>query len=184
MKALTSAELDVERRMIEAAQLDSRRFAELYARHFERVYAFAVTRTANRGDAEEVTAETFARALRSLGRFEWRGVPFAAWLLQIAAHAAADQHRRRSRETPLDEAGDGVVTLPATELADVEERADLFALVDRLPEDQRQVIVARFGQGRSSKEVAQALGRSEGAVKQLQYRALKTLRAWMGARRD
>jgi RNA polymerase sigma-70 factor (ECF subfamily) len=184
MKALTSAELDVERRMIEAAQLDSRRFAELYARHFDRVYAFAVTRTENRGDAEEVTAETFARALRNLGRFEWRGVPFAAWLLQIASHAAADQRRRRRREAPLDEAGDGAAALRATDLADVEERADLFALVDRLPDDQRQVIVARFGQERSSKEVAQALGRSEGAVKQLQYRALKTLRAWMEARRD
>jgi RNA polymerase sigma-70 factor (ECF subfamily) len=184
MKALTAAELDVERRMIEAAQLDSRRFAELYARHFDRVYAFAVTRTEQRSDAEEVTAETFARALRNLGRFEWRGVPFAAWLMQIAAHAAADQHRRRSREAPLDEAGDGAATSWTTELAEVEERADLFALVERLPDDQRRVIVARFGQERSCREIARALGRSEGAVKQLQYRALKRLRTWMESRHD
>src|SRR5262245_41547511 len=125
MRVLTTAELDVERRMIEAAQMDSRAFAELYARHFDRVYAFAVTRTESRGDAEEVTAETFARALRNLGRFEWRGVPFSAWLLQIAARAAADQYRRRRREAPLDAAGDGAAAVPDAELADVEARADL-----------------------------------------------------------
>jgi len=184
MKVLTPADLDVERRLIEAAQLDSRRFAELYARHFDRVYAFAVARTENRGDAEEVTAETFARALRNLGRFEWRGVPFVAWLTQIAAHAAADQRRLRGREAPLDTAADDVAAVSDKELADIEEHADLFALVERLPDDQRRVIVARFGQERSGKEIARALGRSEGAVKQLQYRALKTLRTWMESRHD
>lgn len=102
--------------------------------------------------------------------------------MPIAAHVAADQHRRRRLETPLD----GLVDEPAVAwpaaMAEVEERADLFALVERLPPDQRRVIVARFGQERSSHDIARALGRSEGAVKQLQYRALKTLRAWVEAR--
>ncbi|MGH2588549.1 MAG: RNA polymerase sigma factor [Dehalococcoidia bacterium] len=170
--------------MIEAAQQDSRRFTELYDRHFDRVYAFAVARTGDQRDAEDVTAETFARAFRNLPRFEWRGVPFAAWLFQIAARAAADHNRRRGRDLSLDSLDDDPASLPDLQFGDVEDRADLFALVGRLPEDQRQVIVARFGQERSCREIAEDLGRSEGAVKQLQYRALKTLRTWVGSSHD
>ncbi|MGD9890098.1 MAG: RNA polymerase sigma factor [Dehalococcoidia bacterium] len=184
MKMLSTAELAAEQRLIEAAQRDSRRFAELYDCYFDRVYAFALTRTLSRRDAEDVTAETFARVLRTLPRFEWRGVPFTAWLLPIAAHVAVDHYRRRRHETPLDELAEEPVAAWSTEIAAVEERADLFALVERLPADQRQVIVARFGQERSSQDIARALGRSEGAVKQLQYRALKTLRTWVEARHD
>jgi RNA polymerase sigma-70 factor (ECF subfamily) len=184
MKMLSTAELAAEQRLIEAVQHDTRRFAELYTCYFDRVYAFALTRTESRRDAEDVTAETFARVLRTLPRFEWRGVPFTAWLLPITAHAAADLYRRRRQETPLEDVSEELTAAWSEQFAEVEERADLFALVERLPAGQRRVIVARFGRELSCQDIARALGRSEGAVKQLQYRALKTLRTWVEARHD
>ena len=170
MKAQTK-EAD-ERLLVEAAQADSARFADLYERHFERVYAFIVGRVRNRQEAEDLTSEVFRHALQNLRRFEWRGVPFAAWLLRIAANAMADRWQRLAREQgdpppgPPDEA--------ATE--DIERRALLFQLVGKLALDQQRVIVARFVEEKSVRDIAQELARSEGAVKQLQFRALANLR--------
>src|SRR6185295_19075563 len=79
--------LDDEQRLVEAAQRDPSHFAELYERHFERVYAYVVRRVRDRDEAEDLTSEVFHQALAHLGRFEWRGLPFAAWLFRIAANA-------------------------------------------------------------------------------------------------
>lgn len=164
-----------ERLLIEAAQQDPTRFAELYENNFHRVYAFIARRVRDRAEAEDLTAEVFHQALSNLGRFEWRGVPFAAWLLRIAANTLADRWQRASR----------VQEIPAEILESAEPRADqeverramLFQLVERLPDDQRLVIVKRFVEQKSVREIAQELGRSEGAVKQLQFRALQSLRS-------
>jgi len=94
---LDARQLEAERRLIEASQKQPRRFAQLYERYFDRVYAFALTRTGDRTAAEDVTAETFRRAFENLPRFQWRGVPFSAWLFRIAASKVADLRRRRSR---------------------------------------------------------------------------------------
>jgi RNA polymerase sigma-70 factor (ECF subfamily) len=160
-----------EKLLIEAAQQDPSRFAELYEAHFDRVYAYIAHRVRNRDVAEELTADVFHRALASLGRFEWRGVPFGAWLMRIAANVIADRWRHDGESIPTDE-----LELPAVEYA-IERRAMLFQLVDALPPDQRLVIVRRFVEDKSVREIAAELGRSEGAVKQLQFRALETLRA-------
>src|SRR5215813_6771833 len=88
---------DDERLLIEAAQADPRRFGELYERNFDRVYAFLARRAGSRGEAEDLTAEVFHHALANIARFEWRGVPFAAWLLSIARHALADRWQRAAR---------------------------------------------------------------------------------------
>lgn len=163
-----------ERIMIEAAQRDPSRFAELYESNFHRVYAFIARRVGNRGEAEDLTAEVFHQALANLGRFEWRGVPFASWLLRIAANTLADRWQRTSRgqEVQVDEWENSE---PGVE-EDVERRAMLFQLVDLLPADQRLVIMRRFLEQKSIRDIAQEIGRSEGAVKQLQFRALETLR--------
>src|SRR4030095_9061959 len=83
-----------ERLLIEAAKIDPLRFADLYERHFDRVFALLAPRAAGRADAEDVTAEVFHRALANVGRFEWRGSPFVVWLLQIARNALADRWQR------------------------------------------------------------------------------------------
>lgn len=181
---LTAKELEAERRLIEASQREPRCFAQLYERYFHRVYAFALTRTGDRTAAEDVTAETFRLAFQNLSRFQWRGVPFSAWLFRIAANAAADQRQQAARQTPLDNVPDEPSKSWESRFIEVEERVQLFELVRRLPKDQRQVIGMRFGQEKGSKEIAQALGRSEGAVKALQFRALESLRTWVGESHD
>jgi RNA polymerase sigma-70 factor, ECF subfamily len=164
-----------ERLLIEAAQQDPSRFAELYETNFHRVYAFVVRRVRDRDEAEDITAEVFHEALRSLGRFQWRGAPFAAWLLRIAANTLADRWQRAARngEVPTDDLADTDVSIQA----EAERRAMLYQLVDRLPPHQRLVILRRFADQKSAREIALELRRSEGAIKQLQFRALETLRS-------
>lgn len=165
-----------ERDLIEAARSDPRRFGELYEDNFERVYAFVLRRVRHREEAQDLTAEVFQRALAGLARYEWRGAPFSAWLYRIAVNAIIDRAQRSVNETVLPE----TLTDDAASLEDIEERARAFRLAGELPSDQRQVIVLRFAQQRSIREIAAILERSEGAVKQLQFRALRTLRAQLG----
>ncbi len=166
-----------ERVLVDAAQRDPARFAELYSLHFERIYAFIVGRVRRRDIAEDLTSEVFHKALAGLRSYEWRGAPFAAWLLRIAANAVADEAKRSAREVPNTEDPLEPVTEPEQDA--IERRARLFRLVDRLPSDQRRVIFERFVEQRSIREIAQQLGRSEGAVKQLQFRAVESLRKQM-----
>ena len=165
-----------ERLRIEAAQKDPGRFADLYEEHFERVYAYVLRRISNRTEAQDVTADVFQQALANLKRFQWRGAPFAAWLYRIAANAVADHFQRMSRQSS-DPPPDS--SFEEENYEDVERRAALFRSVDKLPPDQRRVIVMRFGEEKSIREIAQEIGRSEGAVKQLQWRGLQSLRAQM-----
>jgi RNA polymerase sigma-70 factor (ECF subfamily) len=172
-----SPEQAEERLLVEAAQKDPARFGELYELNFERVYAFIARRVCDRDAAEDLTSEVFHKALANVRRFEWRGAPFAAWLLRIAANAIADRGQRAGRELAVDDPPD--VAAEASALADLEEvehRARLFRLVERLPEDQRRVIAMRFAEEKSIRQIAEALGRTEGAVKQLQFRGLENLR--------
>lgn len=164
-----------ERLMIEAAQRDPNHFAELYEHNFERVYGYVMRRVGNRDEAQDVTAEVFHEALANLSQFEWRGTPFIAWLLRIAANAIADRWKRSARDPVT--SGD-FVEIGIEE--HVERQAMLSQLVEGLPPEQRLVIVRRFIDQRSIREIAQELKRSEGAVKQLQFRALQALRAQMG----
>jgi RNA polymerase sigma-70 factor, ECF subfamily len=165
-----------ERALVEAAQGDPRRFAPLYEAYFDRVYAYVVRRVRDRQDAEDVTSEVFRRALAGIGRFEWRGAPFGAWLMKIAANVIADRWERAQRQRDLERCE------PAAEPRsdDLERRVLLFGLVRQLPQDQQRVIRMRFVEQKTIREIATELGRSEGAVKQLQFRGLEGLRARMG----
>ena len=173
MRALEIKDETGERMLIEAAQRDPSCFADLYESNFERVYAYIASRVRDRDAAQDLTAEVFQEALANIGSFEWRGVPFVAWLMRIASNAIADRWQRRAKEPPLP---DDPMEEPGVE-DEIERRAMLSQLVDALPEDQRHVVIRRFVEQRSIREIAQELGRSEGAVKQLQFRALQTLRA-------
>src|ERR1700732_3784743 len=88
-----------EQRLIEAAQKEPAQFAALYEINFERVYPFIGRRVQDRIEAQDLTSDVFHQALANLGRFEWRGTPFAAWLFRIAANAIADRFERMSKET-------------------------------------------------------------------------------------
>ena len=189
MKALKK-EAD-ERLLIEAAQDDPARFAELYELNFERVYAFVIRRVGNRAETEDITADVFHQALANLKRFEWRGIPFAAWLFRIASNLIADRWQHSAREVQdggqfeaisADLENVSAATVRPAEIEQVERRATLFRLVDTLPAEQKRVLLSRFFEQKSIKEVAHEIRKTEGAVKQLQFRALSTLRArWEGA---
>jgi RNA polymerase sigma-70 factor (ECF subfamily) len=175
-----------ERSLVEAARRDASRFGEVYERYFELVYAYVVRRVRDRAAAEDLTSEVFRKALASLPRFKWTGAPFGAWLLRVASNLIIDRAKRVARERNADEpalaraaaAVDEPVNSqsPQRNLEDAERHAHLFRLVDALPGDQRRVVAMRFAEEKSINEIAIELNRSEGAIKQLQFRALETLR--------
>ena len=172
MKAIAS-ESD-EQALVEAAQTNPARFAELYEANFDRVYAFIARRTANREQAQDLTSEVFQRALSGLGGFKWQGMPFVAWCIGIARNVLAQHAFGKPAECRLPEdlgTDDGG-----------ERRTMMLQAIQSLAEDQKQVILRRFFEQRSIREIAQELGRSEGAVKQLQLRALRKLRDFLGSK--
>lgn len=170
-----------ERRLIEAAQRDRAGFAGVYEKYFVLVYAYVARRTRSRDETEDLTAEVFRKALENISKFKWTGAPFATWLFRIASNLIADRAKRMARDAniPLSEsmvssAGGSQWQI---ELEGIERQAKLFQFVDELNDDQRRVVAMRFAEERSIREIADALSRSEGAVKQLQFRALKNLRS-------
>src|SRR5439155_11499500 len=144
--------------------------------HFHRVYAYVLRRVRwRREEAEDVTSEVFHHALASIGNYDCRGVPFSAWLIRIAANLIVDRWRQASRESetpPPEDIEDG-------SSEDIEQCAALSQLVHGLPKDQRRIVTLRFVEQKSIKEIAKEIQRTEGAVKQLQFRALTKLRAQM-----
>jgi RNA polymerase sigma-70 factor, ECF subfamily len=159
-----------ERLLIEAAQNEPARFAELYDMNFDRVYAFFARRVATREEAQDLTAEVFHQALASIRSFNWQGAPFLAWLYGIAANVLSSHWQKLGRSHSAEE-------LELCAAGDEIERSVMLAeLVEALQPDQRRVVLQRFVNQKSIREIANDLGRSEGAVKQLQLRALQNLR--------
>ena len=176
-----------ERRLVEAAQQDRACFGDVYERYFELVYGYVARRVQDRAATEDLTSEVFRKALASLDRFKWTGAPFGAWLLRIASNLIADRFKRQAKDgvrvdTSFLTAGlaPGVDASAKqsqqVQLEDAERRAWVIRKVDELPDDQRRVVRMRFAEEKSITEIAVELGRSEGAVKQLQFRALQNLR--------
>ncbi|MBJ7593723.1 MAG: sigma-70 family RNA polymerase sigma factor [Candidatus Dormibacteraeota bacterium] len=173
-------ELEAERLMIEAAQRDRAAFAPLYERYVDQIYAYAHTLTRNRELAEDVTASTFAKAIEDLPRFEWRGVPYSAWLYRVAANLVARQARRPAW-LDLDEHQPVDGESPEQIVEQRDREATVRAAVATLPDDQRQAVLLRFGGELRNREIGEIMGRSEGAVKLLTFRAMTSLRQELGA---
>ena len=177
---LGKADETEERRLIEAAQQDRACFGAVYERYFELVYGYVARRVRDRAVTEDLTSEVFRKALANIDRFKWTGAPFGAWLVRIASNLIADRAKREAKSgVRVDEPSD---TSSASESQQVqlevaERRARVIRMVDELPDDQRRVVRMRFADEKSISEIALELDRSEGAVKQLQFRAFKNLRA-------
>ena len=174
-----------ERRLIEAAQQDRAHFADVYGRYFELVYGYIARRVRDRAMTEDLTSEVFRKALTNIDRFKFTGAPFGVWLLRIASNLMADRAKRNAREehnsdssvTAEQMTGASAGESQQFQLEQAERRAWVIQMVDELPDDQRRVVRMRFAEEKSVNEIATALGRSEGAVKQLQFRAFQNLRA-------
>lgn len=171
-----------ERRLIEAARRDRSAFRPIYLAHADAVFAYLVRRVRDPSLAEDLTADTFERALARIGKFEWRGAPLRAWLLRIADRAATDwlrrAHRRPMAELPPD---DLLPNRPSAEQGAVrrERNAQIVEAINVLPAAQRQVVLMRLGEGVGHAEIARRLGRSEGAVRMLYTRGLRRVRGYL-----
>src|SRR6188472_937768 len=161
------------------AKLDAD-FSELYKAHLKDVYSYAYYRIGNHHDAEDLTEQTFLQAYRHFARAqqESQGRPLRPWLIRIAHNLAANYYRDRSRkpQTNLDDAG--VLAEPHTTETLVEHRDDLNRILEKiedLPDDRREALIMRFALGMDNREIARALGRTDGATKVLLHRAIKQL---------
>ncbi len=178
----SKTDLDEERRLIEAAQRDRHAFGALYDRYFDRIFSFAYYHTGSLERAEEIASATFHRGLESLDQFEWRGVPYVAWLYRVAANLIAKERRRPAwveLESVTVEAADET---PEEVWLRREQGNELQAVVRQLPFDQRQAIILKFEGRLKNREIGEIMGRSEGAVKLLVFRALHSLRRKLIAR--
>lgn len=172
-------QLEEERRLVEAAKLNPADFAKLYDRYVDQIHAFAYHQTGSWERAQDVTATTFMRAYAEIGRFEWRGVPYSAWLYRVAANLVMREHRRQGWITLPDnmvDPGEG----PEDAAIRSEQVQRIQAAVRQLSPDQRQAITLRFGTGLRNAEVGRVMRKSEGAVKLLIFRGLRSLERRLG----
>jgi RNA polymerase sigma-70 factor (ECF subfamily) len=164
---------------VDKAQLDEQ-FSELYRSHLRDVYSYAYYRVGNHHDAEDLTEQTFLQAYRHFERAmdESNGRPLRPWLIRIAHNLAANLYRDRSRkpQTTIDDTT--VLTTPHTTEDLVEGRDELHRIlqgIEHLPDDRREALIMRFSLGMDNREIARAMGRSDGATKVLIHRAIRQL---------
>ncbi len=155
-------------------------FSELYRVHLRDVYSYAYYRVGNHHDAEDLTEQTFLQAYRHFERAQTEsdGRPLRPWLIRIAHNLAANLYRDRSRrpQTPIDDTT-VLSTMHTTEDL-VEGRDELARIIEgikELPEERREALIMRFALGMDNREIARAMGKTDGATKVLLHRAIKQL---------
>jgi RNA polymerase sigma-70 factor, ECF subfamily len=167
------------RELVDRAQKGDRQaLEELYLIHFDRIYSYLHVSVGNRHDAEDLTTQTFLKMLESIGRFRWQSAPFSAWLFRIAHNLAMDHFRATKRTQPEEE----VPEPPGSEELSAEDEAmhsigrqSMLELIEKLSPEQQQVLTLKFVFNFPNAEVATILGKTEGAIKSLQHRALVSL---------
>src|SRR4051812_17585721 len=179
MSAVARSNTDDLRRLVELAQQGDRAaLEELYLIHFDRIYSYLHMSVGNRHDAEDLTTQTFLKMLESITRFRWQSAPFSAWLFRIAHNLAMDHFRATRRWQPEEEVpeppGEEEPSAEAQALQSIG-RQSMLELIEGLSEEQQQVLTLKFVFNFPNAEVATILGKTEGAVKSLQHRALVSL---------
>src|SRR2546427_6774478 len=167
------------RALVDRAQSGDREaLEELYLIHFDRIYSYLHVSVGNRHDAEDLTTQTFLRMLESIKRFRWQSAPFSAWLFRIAHNLAMDHFRATRRWQPEEDVPDPVgETEPSAEVAAFQSigRQSMLELIENLSQEQKRVLTLKFVFNLPNGEVATILGKTEGAIKSLQHRALVSL---------
>src|SRR5690348_7791788 len=167
------------RALVDRAQRGDREaLEELYLIHFDRIYSYLHVSVGNRHDAEDLTTQTFLRMLEAIGKFRWQSAPFSAWLFRIAHNLAMDHFRANKRWQPEEEVPepepDESTSAEAGALESIGRRS-MLELIEDLSPEQQQVLTLKFVFNFSNGEVATILGKTEGAIKSLQHRALVSL---------
>ena len=183
-------DLEQEKELVERARADTEAFGELYDRYYSQILGYVLRRTASTNIAQDVTSEVFFKALKNLGQFRWRNIPFSSWLYRIATHEIANYFRKNKHgQFSLEEVSDSIsISNPSTETELVEAEAELkrheeyLALhenISRLSIKYQEVITLRFFENKQVKEIGEILGKREGTVKSLLHRGLEKLRKLM-----
>jgi RNA polymerase sigma-70 factor, ECF subfamily len=169
---------EVRRLVGRAQEGDRAALEELYLLHFDRIYSYLHMSVGNRHDAEDLTTQTFMKMLESIKGFRWQAAPFSAWLFRIAHNLAMDHFRATRRWQPEEEVPEPVgETEPSAEAAALQSigRQSMLELIEDLSQEQKQVLTLKFVFNLPNAEVATILGKTEGAIKSLQHRALVSL---------
>ena len=167
------------RALVDRAQKDDRAaLEELYLIHFDRIYSYLHVSVGNRYDAEDLTTQTFLKMLESIGKFRWQAAPFSAWLFRIAHNLAMDHFRANKRwqveeDVPEPEADES--TSAEAGAFEAIGRRSMLDLIEDLSPEQQQVLTLKFVFNFANAEAATILGKTEGAIKSLQHRALVSL---------
>ena len=176
--AATAQSADLRRLVGLAQEGDREALESLYLLHFDRIYSYLHLSVGNRHDAEDLTTQTFLKMLESIGRFRWKRAPFSAWLFRIAHNLAMDHFRATKRLQPEEEVPEpeGAEESSAEEVAlEAIGQRSMLELIENLSHEQKQVLTLKFLFNFSNGEAATILGKTEGAVKSLQHRALASL---------
>jgi RNA polymerase sigma-70 factor (ECF subfamily) len=179
---MTIDEATIERLVAEAQGGDTWAFGMIFDHYHEPVYRYIASRVHRPADAEDLTQHVFVKALEALPRYEARGIPFGGWLFRLARNAVIDHVRTRHDHAELDSIvgwthGDA----GPDEIAAVRQELDAIAeALATLTEEQREAITLRFFAGLSAREAAEAMGKQEGTVRGLQFRAIAALRRQLG----
>ena len=170
---------DLRREVRKASRGDEEAAGALFDHYYPRVYRYALSRLGRSQDAEDVAAEVFARVLRRLDDFRWKGAGFEAWLFRIAYNLIVDQYRGSGREQLVEPGDEPDEHDPQDELLRSETAGELMAMLDTLSHDQKEVLLLRFVAGLETEEIAKTMGRNANAVRQVQFRALDAMRKRM-----
>jgi RNA polymerase sigma-70 factor (ECF subfamily) len=176
------------RALVDRAQKGDRdALEELYLIHFDRIYSYLHVSVGNRHDAEDLTTQTFLRMLESIGKFRWQSAPFSAWLFRIAHNLAMDHFRAARRWQPEEEVPepepDESTSAEAGALESIG-RKSMLELIEELSPEQQQVLTLKFVFNFANADAATILGKTEGAIKSLQHRALVSLQKQLEKRQQ
>ncbi len=174
-----ASEFQAERQLVERAQAyEEAAIQALYETYYPKVYNYAFLQLGDVQAAEDLASDVMLKMIESIRKYQFRGLPFGAWVFRIARNRLIDLHRRRRRrgEVDLSETLASTLASPQAMAERALERGQIHVALKHLTDEQRQVIVLKFIQGFDNASVGRIMDRSEGAIKSLQHRALGSLR--------
>ncbi len=179
---MTLDDATIERLVVEAKAGDAEAFGRLFDHYHDPVYRYVASRVNRPSDAEDLTQTVFVKALEALPRYESRGVPFGGWLFRLARNAVIDFARTRHEHAELDAIADraGADGSPDEVVFTRQDIEAVAVALANLTDEQRDAIALRFFAGLSAREAAAAMGKQEGTIRGLQFRAIAALRRHLG----
>ncbi|MFC1978324.1 RNA polymerase sigma factor [Chloroflexota bacterium] len=176
----TSEESKVEKLVVQAVNGNADAFGDLYIIFMEKIYRYVFYHIKSKTAAEDITGEVFLKAWRAISSCRGKENTFLPWLYRIAHNQLVDEIRKRQRQPFLELDNVGIISDSENTVERYSDKQELLQLIDRLPSNQRQVIILKFIEGMGNREIAKIMGKSEGALRVMQMRALAALRKELG----